>query len=360
MKKKCSVIFAFLLAVVCAFAFMACDFNEEQEKPEPVRCGTATVNYHYEYNVAIEHYYEVKYTVQIGKKHEITEHYTPPMKAGYRFLGWTTEEGGAGDPVGTPFSIEGSGFGGTVYNLYAKYEAIPFEIIYHLDGGTNHADNPTSLTGKKTLKNPTKEKHNFLGWYRDPEFNVYTGTASMIDDETTTVELYAKWQRFYEIAYVSDQPKVHVKGDQSTRPQYTFTEEDLEFTVRLSPEYFENYLFLGWECEDGGELIKEEIEITIDPKTEKSDRTFTARYLVASNPANTKGLRTLISYGKHNFYAREEVTRIVVEDKYGSKDYEMTNSITVYYSGENPPEVICREGLTPYLIRDPAEVEKHF
>ncbi len=350
----CTLFCALSLAGGCVFG--GGEQGGSQGGQQGVSYGTATVNYHYEYGVAIEHYVQEKYSVQIGKEYELPELYTPPMKAGYRFLGWTMEQGGTGDLVGTHFKVVGSGFGGTVYNLYAKYEIINFEVVYHLDGGTNHADNPTSLTGKQTLKNPTKEKHNFLGWYRDPEFDEYTTTASMTDDSTTTVHLYAKWQRFYEINYVSDQPKVQVKGDQSYFHYTRYTEDDAELLIYLEPEYFENYLFLGWEIEEGGELVKD-AEITLDPKEEKRDITYTAHYLEASNPRNTPGLKTLISYGRHNFYAGEEVTRIIVEDMYGSKRNEMTFDVTVYYSSEEPPEVLVREGVTLTFIHDPEAVE---
>lgn len=361
MKKKFLITILSLVCVLgCAFALAACGGSGEQGGSQGgqhgVSYGTATVNYHYEYNVVLEHYMQEKYSVQIGMEYELSELYTPPMKAGYRFLGWTMEQGGVGDIVGTPFIIVGAGFGGTVYDLYAKYEEINFNVVYHLDGGTNHADNPTSLTGKQTLKNPTKEKHNFLGWYLDPEFNGYTTSVFMTDDQTTTIDLYAKLQRVYEINYVSDQPNVMVKGDQSYYHYTRYTEDDSELHITLEPEYFENYLFLGWEIEESGELV-ECAEITVNPKEEKRDITYTAHYLVASNPRNTPGLKTLVSYGKHNFYAGEEVTRIVVEDMYGSKEHEKTFDVTVYYSSEEPPEVLIRDGVKLTLIYDPEAVK---
>lgn len=367
MKKKLLLIILSLVCITaCALGLAACNFSNggsgdsQGKPPQGVSYGMATVNYHYEYDVLFEHYREEKYSIQSGTTYELTDMYTPPMKAGYRFLGWTTEKGGAGEVIGSTYSIKGSGFGGTVYNFYAKYEAIQFDIVYHLDGGTNHPDNPTTLTGKQKLKKPTKEKYLFDGWYREPDFSYYTDYAVMTDDVTTTVNLYAKWVRVYEINYVSDQPGAKVTGDQSYRPHSSFTERDYEFSIQLEPEYLEDYLFLGWEVEAGGELVKEKITIDIDPKEATEDLTFTAHYLVASNPGNTPGLRTLISYGKHNFYARDEVTQIIVEDKYGSKYYEMTSGVTVFYSGEQPPEVICRDGITVYFEQNPKKVEDFF
>lgn len=363
MKKKLLIALLTLVSItVCAFAFTACNLfgggtADGDKGQQGVSYGTATVNYHYEYNVAIENYWQEKYSIVSGAVYDMEITYTPPMKAGYRFLGWTREEGGAGEVVGSTYSITGSGFGGTVYNFYAKYEAITFEVVYHLDGGVNHADNPASLTGKQTLKNPTKEKYRFEGWYRDPEFTDYTTAVSMTDDVTTTVNLYAKWIRVYTISYVSDQPKLSVQGDQSYRPHSSFTEDDLEFTVVLQPEYYENYLFLGWEIEAGAELATEETQIRINPKEVNDDLIFTARYLQASNPANTDGLRAYIYYGEYRYYARDIVEKIIVEDIYNKS---MINEVVLYYSGEQPPEVVCREGVKVYCIYDPDAVEAMF
>lgn len=360
MKRFLNVFATTVLLLTLSLSLCACDSDEtSQNNPPPPSYGTATVNYHYQYDGLTETYWQEMYRVQTGKSYDLTELYTPPVKVGYRFLGWTKESGGEGEIVETPFSIVGSGHGGTVYELYAKYEAIPFEVVYHLDGGTNNAANPTSLSGKQTLKNPTKEKCEFVGWFRDPDFNVYTTTASMTDNATTTIDLYAKWRRIYEIKYVSDQPKVFVKGDQSGHRYTTFKEDDGELTVVLRPEYFKNYRFLGWECKAGEDYV-ESAEITINPKEVTQDLTFTAHYQEASNSLNTPGLRVRISYGKHFFYAKAEVTRIVVEDLYGDKQSDMTSEVTVYYSGETPPEVLCREGVQVTLEHNPEEVKKEF
>lgn len=153
--------------ITCAFGLTACDMfgggsdKENEQGSQGVSYGTATVNYHYQYGGYIENYRQEKYSIASGTVYDIEITYTPPVKAGYRFLGWTTEKGGEGEVVGSTYSIMGSGFGGTVYDFYAKYEEIRFEVVYHLDGGVNDADNPVSLTGTHTLKKPEKLKKCF-------------------------------------------------------------------------------------------------------------------------------------------------------------------------------------------------------
>ena len=323
-----------------------------------VSYGTATVNYYYDYSFG-SYYWQEKYSIVSGTTYELKITYTPPMKAGYRFLGWTTEYGGEGDLIGDTYNIKGAGFGGTIYNFYAKFEEIPFEVVYHLDGGVNHPDNPTSLSGKQKLQKPTKEKHNFIGWYREPDFQHYTDYASMIDDHTTTVDLYARWERVYTVSYLSNQEKIKVKGDKSTRPVTSFTADYQEFTIRLTPEYFKGYHFLGWEIEGEDELVQS-IEIPVDPKTVTDDLTYTAHYLEASNRINTPGLRVMNAYGVQIYYARKDVTQIVIEDKYGSKYSETVTSVVIYYSGDTPPEVIGREDMRVTLSCEPNTVEEYF
>ena len=357
-----SMIIAMLSLSVCLGA-CACDLfggdnsGSGSQGSQGVSYGTATVEYHYDYDSAIETYWQEKYSIQSGTSYELTDIYTPPVRPGYRFLGWTTKKGGEGDVIGDTYSITGAGFGGTLYSFYAKYEIIPFEVVYHLDGGTNHADNPTSLTGKQKLQKPTKEKHKFIGWYREADFQHYTDYASMTDDKTTTVDLYARWQRVYEITYVSDQPKVKVEGDKSTRPVTSFTADYQEFTVRLTPEYFKNYYFLGWEIEEGGELVQS-IEIPIDPSKVTDDITYTAHYLEASYSINTPGLGVMLNNGTYNYYASDAVTQIIVGDKYGDKYYETTNRVIVYYSGDTQPKVICRNGVEVVFSYEPQTVEE--
>ena len=367
MKRKILIVLVSLACITaCAFGLSACNlFGGDSQQgqgqgqgQQGVSYGTATVNFHYEYDVVIENYREYKYSIASGTTLNIELTYTPPMKAGYRFLGWTREAGGAGEVVGTTYDIKGSGFGGTVYNFYAKYEVIEFDVVYHLDGGINHPDNPTHLTGKQTLKEPTKEKYRFDGWYREPEFDHYTSTASMIDDKTTTVDLYAKWTRVYTITCVSDQEGVTVVGDKSVNPRRSFTASDMEFTVNLQPEYYDGYLFLGWEVEEGADLVYETIHyVNINPKDVTDDLVFTAHYMEASHSSIATGLMVYYYNSQPGYYAREGVEQIIVGD---IKNKNMISRATVYYSGEQPPEVICREGVVVEYIYDPTEVESKF
>lgn len=69
-----------------------------------------------------------------------------------------------------------------------------YKITYVLDGGTNHKDNPsTYISGTEDviLKDPSKAKFIFDGWYKDSAF---TEKVTKIAKESTgNIILYAKW-----------------------------------------------------------------------------------------------------------------------------------------------------------------------
>lgn len=68
---------------------------------------------------------------------------------------------------------------------------VPYTIKYHLNGGINHKDNPTSYWNEKiSLKSPSRAGYIFQGWYSDKTFTKRV-TSFKLKDRT----LYAKWEK---------------------------------------------------------------------------------------------------------------------------------------------------------------------
>ena len=81
-----------------------------------------------------------------------------PTKKGYTFGGWFLDE-----EYKTPFTSE-SFLNEDLeddLNIYAKWDIVNYEIVYHLDGGTNSAGNPNSynINTNVTLASPTKNEY---------------------------------------------------------------------------------------------------------------------------------------------------------------------------------------------------------
>ena len=117
-------------------------------------------------------------------------------KDGYTFEGWYSDAAFTADNEVTEIA---TGSTGDVI-LYAKFDAITYDISYTLDGGTNDANNPADYTVETatiTLANASKTGRTFKGWYSEATFtNQVTEIATgSIGD----ISLYAKYSDEYTL-----------------------------------------------------------------------------------------------------------------------------------------------------------------
>ena len=133
---------------------------------------------------------------------------TMPQKTGYNFGGYYTAINGGGTKYYNANGSSAKNWDKTAATtLYAKWTIINYDITYNLDGGTNHANNPTSYTvesGEITLQNPTKTGYTFEGWYTEAEFtNKVTKIAAGSTGDKT---FYAKWTEILSTITITTNP----------------------------------------------------------------------------------------------------------------------------------------------------------
>ena len=109
----------------------------------------------------------------------------PPERTGYRFVEWIDSDSSwdIGDSVVTRDIL-----------LHAQWEPIEYRIIYNLDNGSNHPDNPETYTIETDpfdLLEPSKSGITFDGWYDDAEFN---NKIDRIAQSTGDIEIFAFWR----------------------------------------------------------------------------------------------------------------------------------------------------------------------
>ena len=118
-------------------------------------------------------------------------------RTGYTFVGWNTKADGSGTAYEDRASVMNltSKNGGKI-TLYAQWEVKTYNITYHLNDGVNNSENPESYTVNDaaiTLKAPTKEGYDFVGWYSNKKC---TKKATKIKKGSTgTKNFYAKWKQ---------------------------------------------------------------------------------------------------------------------------------------------------------------------
>ena len=160
-------------------------------------------------------------------------------KVGYTFEGWYSDAAFTADNEVTEIA---TGSTGDVI-LYAKFDAITYDISYTLDGGTNAANNPADYTVETatiTLEDASKEGYTFEGWYSEAAFtNQVTEIAT---GSTGDVILYAKFDAItYDISYTLD------GGTNAANNPADYTVETA--TITLEDASKEGYTFEGWYSE---------------------------------------------------------------------------------------------------------------
>jgi uncharacterized repeat protein (TIGR02543 family) len=173
-------------------------------------------------------HYSITYELDGGVNHpandttytvEDTVRLYAPTKTGYEFAGWAE-----GDRIAR---------GSTGNRTFTAQwnEITTFNIIYELNGGANHTNNPATYTIEDSvvLKAPTKRGYNFAGWHEGGV--IAKGSTG---DRTFT----AQWTIiFYEIIYELNGGVNHPANDT------VYTVED---TIVLKDPQKTGYNFAGW------------------------------------------------------------------------------------------------------------------
>ncbi len=112
-----------------------------------------------------------------------------------------------------------------------------YSVTYVLNGGDNHADNPTKVYSDTvySLENATKVAYDFDGWYTDAAL---TNKLTSISNASSNITLYAGYHATsYTITY-------HLyDGDNAAKNPDTYTVED-EITFKDATKT--GYTFQGW------------------------------------------------------------------------------------------------------------------
>ncbi|MEG1431579.1 InlB B-repeat-containing protein [Eubacterium sp.] len=155
-----------------------------------------------------------------------------PTRDGYTFKGWYRDVG-LNDLV-VDNTIDSAAQSSNI-TLYAKWEAIPYQITYELNGGNNAESNPTvySIEDNIVFAAPTRNGFVFNGWYKEPDFkNRIDGIQK---GSTGDQSVYAKWTE-------AEKPVIPIKPDQSgSYPVGSYQDlVEVANAVKNNPEEYAN------------------------------------------------------------------------------------------------------------------------
>ncbi|MBO5528181.1 MAG: leucine-rich repeat protein [Bacilli bacterium] len=155
-----------------------------------------------------------------------------PVRQGYVFGGWYTNEACTGMAVSFPYTPRGD------VTLYAKWtlEVVEYTVTWvYNDGSSNQeqtVDNGTSISGRT----PTREGYDFAGWYTDPELTRAVSFPYRVNGDVT---FYAKWEKqavTYTVSYQT--------SGGTTIPSTTVSEGG-SISVPANPSK-SGFVFTGW------------------------------------------------------------------------------------------------------------------
>ena len=161
-------------------------------------------------------------------------------KDGYTFESWYSEAAFTNQVT----EIATGSTGDVV--LFAKFDAITYDITYTLDGGTNAANNPADYTVETatiTLADATKDGYTFEGWYSDAAFTADNEVTEIATGSTEPKEFFAKFSDAitYDITYTLDE------GTNAANNPADYTVETA--TITLADASKDGYTFEGWYSE---------------------------------------------------------------------------------------------------------------
>lgn len=163
-------------------------------------------------------------------------------RTGYTYEGWNTKADGSGTPYTDKQELLNlTAENGTVIDVYAQWQIIPYTVTYDHAGGSVATANPTEYnveTATFTLTNPTREGYDFAGW----EGTGITGTTTTvtiakgsIGDRTYT----ATWTPIvYDITYDL------AGGSVATANPTSYTIETATFSLNNPTKA--HWIFKGW------------------------------------------------------------------------------------------------------------------
>jgi uncharacterized repeat protein (TIGR02543 family) len=164
-----------------------------------------------------------------------------PTKDGYTFDSW--QYGGV-DYTFSTMPAEN-------ITLTARWNTVDYTITYELNGGTNHATNPSSYnieSGNITLGDANgKAGHTFEGWYKEETFANKVQGIAIAAGITGEKTFYAKWiPNTYTVIFDKN------IGDGTTNVGQGFTYNEAAKALTANTFTRDGYTFDGWNTKPDG------------------------------------------------------------------------------------------------------------
>lgn len=252
-------------------------------------------------------------------------------KKGYTFVGWYS------DPTLTNQIIILSNLNSNI-SLYAKWVLTEYHIEYHLDGGDNNPDNPSTININQTvtLKSPSKIGYLFDGWFSDSQL---TKRITALENISSDIHIYAKFlQKTYLLtfdcnggSFDKDTVTISYNYGWSGLQNKTISINANENVPYECPER-EGYIFCGWYLDENfinkfnfNEGVYEDFTLYAKWNTNPNLASSICNYLGASN--HTEMMSTKKTY---YFYVDDYVKSATIYFRGGATNGNWWRELTIF------------------------------
>ena len=182
-------------------------------------------------------------------------------KTGYTFSGWAKTSDGA-KVYDDKQSVKNlTSTNNATVNLYAKWNANPYTVVYNgntnTGGSTANSSHTFDVAKNLNANGFSKTGYTFAGWATSANGEIVYADKASVKNLTTTPEgtfnLYAKWsQNSYTVKY---------NGNGSTGGSTASSTHTYDETSYLNPNGFERtgYTFAGWATSETGSVVYSDV-----------------------------------------------------------------------------------------------------
>lgn len=181
-------LFLVTLLALTASIVTACD----KKKPEPTKEKYTVI---FDVNAGDDVVTNDPGTVRVDENTPVSKPKADPVRTGYNFDGWYTNEEGTGDEYNFSTLVTKNNF-----VLFAKWSKQIITHSVHLVIGESDETTVQVESGKKLSvpTEPTKDNHRFDGWFLDENYSSKFNFNTVISEDIT---LYAKWVLRISVTY---------------------------------------------------------------------------------------------------------------------------------------------------------------
>lgn len=266
---------------------------------------------------------------------------TVPSRTGHNFVRWNTNTSN----TGTGYAPGATYTGNSGLTLYAIWSPHTYTVEYNANGGTGAPGSQTKVYGSNltlSTTKPTRTNYNFLGWSTSPSGGVvYSSGATYTNNSAVT--LYAVWELAYIKPRISGFNAYRCDSSGNANESGTYLRVIFNWATdrNVSEIKIQHKLQTAsnWESTTAtGSSTSGQVDQIIGNGGISNESSYYVRAYVSDSGGTTYSTTLSINTMKFPIDVRKGGKGVAI-GKVAEKDNAMEVDFTMYYKGQELPEI---------------------